>query len=182
MPPWPGDGEVRLVAGRWRPVHSNPNPTGPNLTGRYELRDARQTEGHELLELAVQSKAFWGYSEAFLAACRSELTVPFGTAAHSKVLVSGGDLVGITTVSPLIGEEADLAHLFVRPANIGNGCGVILFQAARELALGFGAKSLLIEADPQALSFYRRMGAQQIGERPSGSISGRMLPLLRLLL
>jgi hypothetical protein len=37
---------------------------------------------------------------------------------------------------------------------------------------------LRIEADPNAVGFYRAMGAEQIGEAPSGSVPGRSLPLL----
>ena len=36
----------------------------------------------------------------------------------------------------------------------------------------------MIEADPDAAPFYRRMGAQDVGLAPSGSIPGRMLPKL----
>ena len=45
-----------------------------------------------------------------------------------------------------------------------------------------GARTLRIEADPYAEPFYQAMGAMRIGETPSGSIPGRMLPLLHLTL
>lgn len=48
-----------------------------------------------------------------------------------------------------------------------------------EVARALGLSSLLIDADPNAEGFYLRMGAERVGEVPSGSISGRMLPLLR---
>jgi hypothetical protein len=41
---------------------------------------------------------------------------------------------------------------------------------------------LLIDADPFAESFYLALGCERIGEAPSGSIPGRMLPRLRLFL
>ncbi|WP_067619878.1 hypothetical protein [Alicyclobacillus acidiphilus] len=41
---------------------------------------------------------------------------------------------------------------------------------------------LTIRPDPNAEPFYLAMGAQRVGEVPSGSIPGRMLPLLQYLL
>jgi hypothetical protein len=37
---------------------------------------------------------------------------------------------------------------------------------------------MIIEADPDAAPFYRRLGARDAGLAPSGSIAGRMLPKL----
>ena len=41
---------------------------------------------------------------------------------------------------------------------------------------------MTIEADPDAAPFYRRIGARDVGTAPSGSIPGRELPLLELVL
>jgi hypothetical protein len=41
-----------------------------------------------------------------------------------------------------------------------------------------GADRMVIEADPDAAPFYRRIGAKDCGLVPSGSIPGRMLPKL----
>ena len=43
----------------------------------------------------------------------------------------------------------------------------------------FGATELYIEADPFAAAFYERMGAVRVGEVPSASIPGRVLPAYR---
>jgi hypothetical protein len=39
------------------------------------LRPARAEEGDLLTDLAFRSKAYWGYDEAFMAACRDELVM-----------------------------------------------------------------------------------------------------------
>lgn len=41
-----------------------------------------------------------------------------------------------------------------------------------------GADELIIEADPDAAPFYKRMGAEDAGLVQSGSITGRLLPKL----
>ena len=52
-------------------------------------------------------------------------------------------------------------------------------RAARRHRLDPRAAELRIEADPEAVPFYQRMGAKITGSAPSGSIPGRRLPLLR---
>ena len=57
-----------------------------------------------------------------------------------------------------------------------------LFHWATSEATAMGADRMVIEAEPDAAPFYRRMGAKDCGLVPSGSIPGRMLPkLLRAL-
>ncbi len=55
-------------------------------------------------------------------------------------------------------------------------------SGCRDLARRLGLTSLLIVADPGAATFYRHVGAEQIGESASGSIPGRVLPQFRLTL
>ena len=43
-----------------------------------------------------------------------------------------------------------------------------------------GGTALTIAADPNAVGFYQRAGAREVGEVPSDSIAGRVLPLLVL--
>jgi hypothetical protein len=40
--------------------------------------------------------------------------------------------------------------------------------------------TMVIEADPDAVGFYRRLGAVDYGTAPSGSIPGRLIPRLKL--
>jgi hypothetical protein len=49
-----------------------------------------------------------------------------------------------------------------------------------EVARESGFRSLEVHSDPHAVEFYRRRGARLVGTIPSGSIPGRVLPLLRI--
>jgi GNAT superfamily N-acetyltransferase len=95
------------------------------------------------------------------------------------VLERDGAIVGFFSIA---GDppEGELLHLYVDPPSIGGGAGTALLHAARDLARREGFRRLLIHSDPNAVGFYRRHGARQIGEVPSGSIAGRLLPLLAL--
>jgi len=43
-----------------------------------KIRDAVPNEAEHLSDIAMRSKAYWGYSDAFLEKCRDELSVqPF---------------------------------------------------------------------------------------------------------
>jgi GNAT superfamily N-acetyltransferase len=73
-----------------------------------------------------------------------------------------------------------LEDLFVEPDAIGTGVGRLLIEHVRARARAEGMTSLSIDADPNAEAFYVAMGAVRVGESPSASIPGRMLPQLRL--
>ncbi|MFJ6851679.1 GNAT family N-acetyltransferase [Streptomyces sp. NPDC091271] len=148
-----------------------------------ELRPGRPGEAAALTELALRSKAHWGYDEAFMAACRDELTVRPGDTAGGRAVVAeeDGRLLGFTT---LAGEppEGALAMMFVEPDTIGRGVGRLLFEHTMTQARRLGFVRLTIDADLNAEPFYTAMGAVRIGATPSGSIPGRELPLLELAL
>jgi GNAT superfamily N-acetyltransferase len=145
------------------------------------LRPARPDEADILTELCLRSKAVWGYDEAFMRACRAELTLsPADLAASSlQVAVDGNEVAGVVQVV-VDGEKADLAKLFIAPSTLRAGVGRKLFDWAVNSARERGARWLSIEADPDAAAFYRRMGAIDDGVAPSGSIPGRLLPRLKL--
>ncbi len=132
-------------------------------------------------DLALRSKAHWGYSAEFLEACRQELTLTEGYISRQLVFVGerGDRVVGFYAIeaAPRHGE---LAYLYVEPETIGQRVGAELIAHAVRTAAAHGLESLLVQADPFAEPFYRRLGAERVGESESGSVPGRMLPLLRI--
>lgn len=142
------------------------------------MRAARPDEADALGELALRSKAYWGYDEEFLESCRAELTVNPG-AQHVVVAVDGDRLLGFYSIDGRA-PEGELAHMWLDPDVIGQGLGRKLWEHALDSARAAGFTVLLIDAEPKAEGFYLAMGAVKAGETPSGSIPGRMLPLLRI--
>ena len=112
-------------------------------------------------------------------ACRSELTIQACELQSTSIAVAeeNGKVVGVAQVKAN-GGEADLLKLFVEPTMLRGGVGMQLFHWATSEATAMGAYRMLIEADPDAAPFYRRMGTKDCGFAPSGSIPGRMLPKL----
>jgi GNAT superfamily N-acetyltransferase len=73
-----------------------------------------------------------------------------------------------------------LLKLFAEPGVLRRGVGRTLFAWATDVAREKGATRLIIDSDPGAAPFYRRMGAYDLSQAPSGSIPGRMLPRLAI--
>ncbi|MFK7966966.1 MAG: GNAT family N-acetyltransferase [Burkholderiaceae bacterium] len=150
------------------------------------IRPALEAEAPILSDLALRSKAYWGYDEAFMAACREELSVAPADIAQAPwpYMVGTGEpadldkLLGFYALGRLGPQQAELEALFVDPSLIGQGVGRQLISHAMNVLRLSGIKSLKIQSDPSARPFYERMGAIRIGESPSGSIKGRLLPVL----
>lgn len=143
------------------------------------LRSPTVEELPTLSAFCMRSKAVWGYGSDFMEACRGELTIEACELQSSSIVVAEehGNIVGVAQVK-VTGSEADLLKLFVEPTMLRGGLGMTLFHWAAGEATALGADRMVIEADPDAAPFYRRMGAKDCGLAPSGSIPGRMLPKL----
>lgn len=149
--------------------------------GDIRLRCARVEEAGSLGELCLRSKAVWGYDAAFLEACRDELRPGLAAIEQGCVAVAelSGLVAGVVEVS-VSDDEAHLEKLFVEPVLIRQGVGERLISWALDEATSRGATKIVIESDPGAVGFYRRLGARDAGVAPSGSIPGRTLPRLVL--
>jgi GNAT superfamily N-acetyltransferase len=143
------------------------------------LRPARPEEAETLTALALRSKAYWGYDEAFMAACRDELTLRADEVVALRTVVAedAGEVIGFVTLE---GEppQGDIGMLFVSPDAMRRGAGRLLYGHALATAARLGFTRLMIDADPNAESFYRAMGAVTVGRTLSGSVPGRTLPLM----
>jgi len=141
------------------------------------LRNALQDELSSLSALCLRSKAHWGYDEAFITACRAELTLHPDELDTTSLRVAERDaaVAGLAQVK-VVGPDAELLKLFIEPALLGSGIGRLLFEWATAKARDLGATRMTIDADPGAAPFYERMGAHHAGFAPSESIPGRMLP------
>jgi len=135
----------------------------------------------DLSDLCFRSKAVWGYDAAFMEACRAELSLEARDLHSTSIAVADDDgkPIGVAQVQ-VAGDEAVLLKLFVEPDALRTGVGRALLAWATDISKRMGATQLTIEADPDAAPFYRRMGAHNVGQAPSGSIPGRMLPKLAI--
>ncbi len=130
-------------------------------------------------DLALRSKAHWGYDANFLAACRAELTLEPADVESLRVTVAeeSGEIVGFYALGggP---PEGEVSFFFVEPRRIGAGIGRLLWQDCLATAARIGLSRIRIESDPFAEGFYTAMGATRVGDVQSQSLPDRRLPLL----
>ena len=147
------------------------------------IREAKLSEARLLSELALESKAYWGYSMEFMNACREELNVCAQDICSKnriyQVYEENGEAIGFYAIERISNDEAELEALFVKPEYIGKGIGKALIEHAIAVSKHKGYKLLKIQGDPNAEEFYLASGAIRIGERESESIQGRYLPLFQ---
>jgi GNAT superfamily N-acetyltransferase len=144
-----------------------------------DIRAAVPAEAPLLTEIAMRSKAHWGYSAEFLERCRPVLTVTAEAICLRSVFVAtaGTVLLGFYAIADA-GDDWELDLLFVEPQWIGTGAGALLLRHALAGAAAKGRRRLVVESDPQAEPFYLRFGGVRVGERESTVEAGRMLPVL----
>ncbi len=146
------------------------------------IREAVPSESEELSRWALRSKAYWGYDDDFLAACRRDLTITEEKLASRPtfVVVDGeGTIRGFSQII-VSRPTAVLDYLYVDPSWMGRGLGSALFSRATACARRYGATRLQWDADPHAVDFYRRQGALVMGRAESTSVPGRFLPSMAI--
>ena len=152
------------------------------MTGASDIliRRAKPSEAEFLTELALRSKAYWGYDAAFMARCRVALTVDADELRRQPYFVAerDGTILGFYGFEPE-GDAIGLSRFFVEPDEIGAGVGRALMEHAKESARRDGHRTLIAVADPNAAKFYERLGGQPAGSAPSEIDPARPLPILR---
>jgi len=133
-----------------------------------------------LSALAQRSKAHWDYDQEFLDRIRDSMRLTPSQIEQDDVWMLESDGVPLGYHRLVIGEPAELEDLWVDPPHIGSGVGRRLFEHATSVARAAGASAIELDADPNAVGFYERMGAVTVGATASTIIPGRSLPRLRL--
>ncbi len=146
----------------------------------WKIRNAKVSEAELLTALALRSKASNGYDATFMAQCVEELSV------DGAAIAAGDTWLGETEAGQIGGfvqfgtkdNAAIVEALFIEPAAQGSGLGRQLWQTLEIRAWEANLQRILVDSDPNAVPFYHAMGCRKIGDTPSGSIPGRLLPVL----
>ncbi len=144
------------------------------------IRRALPKESPALTEIAHDAKRHWGYPEHWIQHWQSDLTISSEFVSSNPVYVAeqDGELMGFYALIVREGK-AELEHMWVAPRFIGQGIGKELFIHAMQEAAGQNVSAVEISSDPNAEGFYRKMGAEKIGEVPS-EVDGEQRVLPRL--
>lgn len=130
------------------------------------IRRALPEEAAILSQIAFAAKSYWGYPERWLEQWKPQLTFNSKYFEENESWVA--ELNGISVAFYTLLEKdgnAWVEDLWVSPELIGKGIGKSLFLHALNISRQRGFKKLQLEADPNAVGFYEKMGMYKIGER-----------------
>jgi GNAT superfamily N-acetyltransferase len=150
-----------------------------------ELRRAIPIDSIVITNITIAAKRHWNYPEKWIQHWLSALTISPDYIEENEVWMAVVDDTPAAYYS-FKQEDGDLwlDNLFVLPEYMGQGIGRKLFQHALEGSRIRGASILKIEADPNAQSFYEKMGARKVGEQHHPEMDGqpRILPVMEIIL
>ena len=145
------------------------------------IRRAAAEEAEALTKIAHDAKRHWGYPERWIKHWQQDLTISpeFITSNDVYVAECDRELSGFYALV-VRRDKAELEHMWVAPAHIGQGVGKELFVHAMQTAAGQNVDEVEICSDPHAEGFYRKMGAEKFGEYVS-QLEGqpRVLPRMK---
>ncbi|WP_205860228.1 GNAT family N-acetyltransferase [Polaribacter sp. 20A6] len=133
-----------------------------------------------LTEIALKSKAFWGYSNELIEGWRADLTVTSRTIQTCQVYkyMINDEVVGFYVLNTPNEELVKLEMLFVLPLFIGKGIGKELLAHALNKVIISNANKIELVADPNAIPFYKSQGFL-VKEQIGSAILGRFLSLMQ---
>lgn len=146
------------------------------------IRRVVPKEADVLTHIALSAKAHWAYPERWMEIWTPLLTFSSEYFEENKSWVAeiDGAPIGFYTLQDKNGI-AWIENLWVLPNYMGQGVGRQLFLNAISRAREMGCKTLQLEADPNAVGFYEKMGMHKIGEQHSEVDSQpRILPIMEM--
>jgi len=132
----------------------------------FTIRKALPEEAAALSHIAVTAKAHWGYAQEQLELWGREfLMISSKYIREHHVWVACIQLVAVGFSGISIHEsEAELDHLWILPAYMGQGIGAQLFLYTAKRIQEMGYPEMVFTSDPHADGFYRKLGAEKIGD------------------
>lgn len=148
-------------------------------TENLQILKAHKEDLIILNQITFTSKQFWGYSDEQMEEWK-------------EMLMMSESYLKENTVNKLVQEEilgyysyiifenyVELDNLFIKPEKIGKGLGTFLLQHLFDEITKMGYHKIVLFADPNAERFYKKMGFQVIGSKPTKD-NKRFLPIMEL--
>jgi len=129
------------------------------------IRHTFPDEADNLSGIAFSAKAHWGYPEHWMKIWKPQLTFSrdYFIENESWTVEINAMPVAFYTFQEK-NDNAWLENLWVLPEYIGKGVGKKLFIHALSRSRQKGHLILCLEADPNAVGFYEKMGMYKVGE------------------
>ncbi len=133
-----------------------------------------------LTNIALNSKAHWGYSNELIESWRNDLTVSSKMIEEMIVfkITINNHIAGFYVLNPPKENSIELEMLFILPEFIGQGIGKKLLEHSIKKSKELKTNSMTLLADPNAVPFYKSQGFVIIDKKES-SIPNRFLPIMQ---
>ena len=146
------------------------------------IRRVKPEEAAILSQIAIAAKRHWNYPEHWMQLWIPQLT--FGPAYFKEHESWAAELNGVVIAFYTIQEReshAWLENIWVLPKYIGQGVGKDLFLHVLARSRELGYTTLKLEAEPNAVGFYEKMGMRKVSEYQY-ELDGqpRILPLMEM--
>lgn len=143
-----------------------------------KFRIAELDDLEMLNKISLQSKAYWGYPESWIAHWSDELKLDRDKFLNQNVLVVENEskILGFCSIVEN-SENYEILHLWMLPEHIGKGIGRNLLTETIETFVKI-EKPIIVEADPNAEPFYKRQGFVTY-DRVESYPKGRYLPVMK---
>lgn len=146
-----------------------------------KIEKANITDNEILTSITKKSKAYWGYSAEQIQEWDKNLTI-------SQDYIKEHNVYKLTVNNLIIGyysyffrdeKEIELDNLFILPEYIGKGLGKYLVLDFLNRIKDQKAERIILDSEPNAESFYSKMGFVKIGEFET-SIKNRFMPIMEM--
>lgn len=129
------------------------------------IQPALPEQAEILTTITLAAKRHWNYPESWIQLWLPSLTI---TSAYilkheTWAAIIDKECAGYYSLK-YENESLWLDNLWVLPEFMGQGIGKQLFQHALERSRAQGVYNIKIESDPNAQTFYEKMGARKTGE------------------
>ena len=146
------------------------------------IRRAKPEEANILSQIAIAAKRHWNYPEHWMQLWIPQLTfnATYFEENESWAAELDGTVIAFHTLQERDGHGW-LENIWVSPVHIGKSVGRQLFEHATGLARQRGYIILRLEAEPNAVGFYEKMGMRKIGQYQY-ELEGqpRILPIMEI--
>ena len=142
---------------------------------------ANPQDSKVISSLCFASKSFWGYNQDQLEAWRDQLTLTPSYITKNSVykLIVDDEVIAFYAYFKIDKVSVMLDYFFILPDYIGKGFGKVLMDELLVRIMSEKIHRIVLHADPNAESFYKKYGFITIGKEPT-SIDGRFLPIMEL--
>jgi len=131
-----------------------------------KFRRALPEDAATLSHIAFSAQAYWGYPEHWMEIWKPQLTFLPEYFKENESWIA--ELENIPLAFYTLQKKKHIAwieNLWVLPEHIGKGIGRQLFLHALNRSREMGYLILQLEADPNTVGFYEKMGMYKVGEK-----------------